>query len=66
MIYHVNRVYSVRVNEKDWTRQYPDITFVDVDIEHMNDEDWKIERETFTMDIEDWWIVEEMGYFSSN
>lgn len=64
MIYHVEHVHSVRVNEKDWTRQYPDICFVDVDLDYINDDEYEMKRETFTMDIEDWWIVEEYGYFS--
>lgn len=62
MTYWIEFVYSVRVNEKEWTRQYPDICFVDVDLEYVGADDVLI-RETMTMDIADWWIIEESGYF---
>lgn len=65
MIYHIERIYSVRVNEKEWTRQHPDITFVDVDLEYMDEDTYEINREVFTMEIEDLWFMEEYGYFTS-
>ena len=60
--YWIEEVYSVRINESDWTKRYPDITFVDVDLEYLGEE-CELVRETMTMDIADWWIIEEYGYF---